>query len=485
MRVNSKSSLLFIRRTSPKVRGKDQPRAQRAKKRSDFRPLGSGLVVCGGLSRGLPPLSCLFAPLTQTFKIMERNTNANQSRSGRGNGKFTGNRNDVGFIQSEGHEVSTSDSLFSNTSTIEFVPIRETDAYKNAYKLFSSIDDNKWLMRLEAIADSVPYYEPTSWLGEFFNSDKYMNKNKEAVSIGVQQINALVAEFQEFRNSLPETQAQQFSDANLNPLTQNYSGSNINPQTTTTSAGVPDVTPLSEIIGSLVSLATSASGGLMSFITTGVGVFKSFQDLKIQERNQILDIASKGFTPSSKDVLSSNRQFLQDRLFPSSFARLNSRSFHKQALERDIEGSLTSDLYSQLFTADDVSEAFKDLSQLNYEIFMNDYRRQNSSLKKDIVENEFKSDVTSQISPALESEKVNTANQSAIESSKTLSEKSKSDRSIEKTFNGILQKWIHKAQNGSFVHQYLIMNLRTSGNTGALDALNSGISIAKSLHSSK
>ena len=124
--------------------------------------------------------------------------------------------------------------------------IRATSAFKQAYELFSKADDKSWLQRLEAIADSVPYYSANNVFEELFNPGQIANKNKEAISIGVQQIQQLVAEYQEFVNSLPSTQAQQFSDANLNPLTQSFSGSNINPSITPQSVGTPEVRRLSK-----------------------------------------------------------------------------------------------------------------------------------------------------------------------------------------------------------------------------------------------
>lgn len=427
---------------------------------------------------------------------MKREPNINPNRnpygSGRGNGSYNGNRTDTGFVQAPsdvenkyGKDGQIFDSGDLSNSVTEFVPIRQTPAYKHAYELFSKLDDKKWLMRLEAIADSVPYYEPNSWLSEMFNQEKYWNKNKEAVSLGVQQINALVAEYQEFQNSLPETQAQQFADANLNPLTQSYGGSNINPQNTINSVGVPDITPTSEIVGSLVSLASSASGGLMSFLSTGIGIYKSISELKFRERDQLIQMAGKGVLPSSKDVMKGNKQFLENKLFPSAYAKSSNSKQYIESNENQILGTLSADLYGTIFNQEDVTDAYKDLSKLNFEIFMNDFRNRNSALKRQTAENILQEEVLGNVSAELEAGKINSSNSAAIEHNNTLSAKSKSDRSIENTFNGILQKWIEKAQSGSFVHQYLIMNLRTSGNTGLSDALNNGLNVAKSLNSLK
>lgn len=404
--------------------------------------------------------------------------NIRNNLSSRGAEPFHGNRTEV----TDPADISIpTQGISDNGTNVEFVPIRQTPAYKQAFELFSKLDDKKWLMRLESIADSVPYYEASNGLNDLFNHDKYLNKNKEAVSLGVQQINALIAEYQEFQNSLPSTQAQQFADANLNPLTQNYSGSDINPQVSPTSVGVPEITPTSEIISSLVSLATSASGGLMSFISSGVSMFQSFQDLKIKERQNLIDLASKGIVPSSKEVTFSNREFLEKRLFPSAFAQGSSNRQHFENLMSEIEGSLTSDLFGRFFNSSDVSDAFKDLSELNYEIFMNDYRKRNSQLKRETSENVLKNEVFNQVDPNLESERMNMSNISSIEASKTSSVKYKSERSIENTFNQILQKWIKQAQSGSFVHQYLIMNLRTSGNTGVSEAISTGFNLMDTL----
>lgn len=420
------------------------------------------------------------------------NPNRNPNGSGRGNGSYNGNRTDSGFVQSSpvgdntyGKDGQIFDSGDLSNSVTEFVPIRQTPAYKHAYELFSKLEDRKWLLRLEAIADSVPYYEPNSWLSEIFNQEKYWNKNKEAVSLGVQQINALVAEYQEFQNSLPETQVQQYADANLNPLTQSYSGSNINPQNTITSAGVPDITPTSEIISSLVSLASSASGGLMSFLSTGIGIFKTMSELKFRERDQLIQMAGKGFTPSSKDVMRGNKDFLQNRLFPSPFAQSSSAKQFIENNENQILGTLSADLYGTIFNQEEVTDVYKDLSKLNFEIFMNDFRNRNSLFKRQFAENTLQEEIFGNVSPDFEAGKINSLNLAAIEHGKTSAAKSKSDRSLENTFYGILQKWIDKAQKGSFAHQYLILNLRNSGNTGVSDAISNGLNAAKTLNSLK
>lgn len=356
--------------------------------------------------------------------------------------------------------------------------IRGTKAYKDAYALFSKVDDKSWLQRLEAIADSVVTYSGNVFQ-EFFNPAEIQNKNSEAISLGVQQIQQLVAEYQEYRNSLPATQAQQFSDANLNPLTQSYSGSNINPSITPQVAGVPELTPVSDIISTLSSVALNTTSGVISFIS-------SFRELAFKERENLISMAERGIPVPSKSVSKRNQSF-NKLLQGSPFVETQNNKWTTEKFKSSQNLEFTEDLYNKLFPflegTDDntrgVSDIYKDLANLNYEIFKGDLELRSASQQSSISESEFNKELFDNLDASLQADATNTTNETTIEQNSYNKRYIRNQKLIEGKFSGLLDKWIEKANNGSLAHMYFLLNLRTQGNTGVGNLLDVAKGIVK------
>ncbi len=356
--------------------------------------------------------------------------------------------------------------------------IRGTDAYKQAYELFSKLSDKSWLQRLEAIADSVPTYTANNVFQDLFNSGEIANKNKEAISIGVQQIQQLVAEYQEFVNSLPSTQSQQFLDANLNPLTQSYSGSNINPSINPNSVGVPEVTPVTDIISSLVGVASSVSGGLLSFVSSAFNVYKSLNDARISERNQMLEFASKGITLPDSVLSKKNRPF-NAMLSSDKYTAKNLVQNNTDYLQANLDNRFQQDFFSRFFNGDDLNDVFKDISNLNFQIYKHQRSSQLQSLKSKESEDNFNDQFYNILDPKLSAGATNSQNDITFDKNSFESEYYKNQSSLEGYFNTLLNKWNRKANEGSLFHQYMLLNLRNSGNTGVGDVVNTVKSFIK------
>ena len=103
---------------------------------------------------------------------------------------------------------------YSNSSLIAKQVIN-SPSYKSAYQVLSHENDKSWLQRLEMIPYSVQDASST-----FLDDLGLVNNQKDKQSANYQycleQISALMAEYQSWKNSLPITQSQQFADAGIN-----------------------------------------------------------------------------------------------------------------------------------------------------------------------------------------------------------------------------------------------------------------------------
>lgn len=414
-----------------------------------------------GIVKGAAPPLVFICPLDTRFLlifiIMDTNIKNQTDLTFRGDGN--------------GHAFRNPDNYHSpNSSPYDATGIRATRAYKQAYDLFSKLDDNSWLQRLEAIADSVPYYSANNVFQELFNPGEIANKNKEAISIGVQQIQQLVAEYQEFVNSLPSTQAKQFSDANLNPLTQSFSGSNINPSITPQSAGTPEVTPVTDIISGLVGVVSSVSGGLLSFASSAFNVYKTLNDARISERNQLVDFASKGITSPDSLVSKKNRSF-NSMLAVDKLTAKNAVKNETDYLKANLENRFESDFFGRFFNDYELNDVFKDISDLNFQIYQVERSSQLQSLKSKNSQDVYNQEYFDNVDASLAADSYDSQNDINIKKNDFENSYYSNQKTIENSFNSLIRKWHQKANEGSVFHQYLLLNLRTSGNTGVGDVV--------------
>ncbi len=177
-----------------------------------------------------------------------------------------------------------------------------SSAYQQARSLFEQESDQKWLQRLIAIVNSVPTYTAQSPISALFNKQELFNKNTEAVSMAIQQIQQLIAEYQSFKNSLPEEQAEQLGDAGLNPLTHQFGASSIGNSVAPATVGTPATTPSHKLLGTLISSALDISSGLLSF---GKAMF----DMKITEDSSFIDNATKLASLANNGIILDSSHF--------------------------------------------------------------------------------------------------------------------------------------------------------------------------------
>ena len=181
--------------------------------------------------------------------------------------------------------------------------------YRQAYELLSGASDPVWIQRLEAIPYSVDDANST-FFDDIGLSNKYEDKQNANYQYCMEQIQALVVEYQNWVNSLPKTQVQQFADAGINSAItgQGVTGSEINPQSVTSDPSSLSSTEPIDMIGTIGSLVFDGSNGILSALQTfnQIGVNKETlrQSARSSHWNIQKDLMSHGFMtfPKSSSV---------------------------------------------------------------------------------------------------------------------------------------------------------------------------------------
>lgn len=148
-------------------------------------------------------------------------------------------------------------------------------AYQSALQVLSAESDKSWLQRLEMIPYSVDDAAQT-FLDNIGLSSSFQDKQDANYQYCMEQISALMTEYQTWKNSLPVNQVQQMADAGINSAITgaNIAGSSIpNVGVSTDPSQVRSVDPI-QAFGSAVGTA-------VDFIMTPVN---GFADLAVKFR---------------------------------------------------------------------------------------------------------------------------------------------------------------------------------------------------------
>lgn len=175
-----------------------------------------------------------------------------------------GNRT-VGFTS---HTPMNSDGSLASYSLESRV--KQSDAYINAYNIFSSDSryGGPYLARLEQIP-SIAIEAPDTWFDYWNLSNKADNKDFATYQMCIEQINLLVSEYFQFLNSLPATQIEQQLGAGIYGILSGDSVTNseMDVQQGKISSADMEVTEPIDIISSVGQLAFDFLTGGVSTIT--------------------------------------------------------------------------------------------------------------------------------------------------------------------------------------------------------------------------
>lgn len=185
--------------------------------------------------------------------------------------------------------------------------VENSSIYRQAHELFSSNPEYKlWLQRLEGVLDSINTVTST-WLDDLGLSNNFNDSVTEAYNYAIQQIQALLTEFQSWRNSLPSTQVDQLQDAGINAAItgQGVSSSVTNPQ----SVDRPQMQSADPIEGIrlLSDIALTQIPGIASTIA---GVWSTVQGVRQATRAQ--DFTEKSWLANTRKSLVEQGYSIQD-----------------------------------------------------------------------------------------------------------------------------------------------------------------------------
>lgn len=357
--------------------------------------------------------------------------------------------------------------------------IINSSVYQEAKELFSKDENKQWLIRLQAIVSSAQTYTAQNPFSQLFNKQQIADKNKEVISNALLQIQQLIAEYQQYRNSLPSTQAQQFSDAGLNPLSQSYSGSSITPNVSAQTAGVPETTPLNTIIESLVSSVLSVSSGLLSFVSSGIELSNSIKTNELENIKNLSDLIGKGFVLDENQFPKKYRQFIQN----IQSSEVSDAAVTGKILEsrKNRFENLYIDGFANFFDETDISDIMKDLARLKITSIKADYRNNILSKNKNseylessdpnikaISENQknaFDANYYTYRDPLAQVDSENTSDELNIE-------RNRNNKALESEFADMLKTWQQKSNEGNILYSWLLLNMRNTGTTGISDVAN-------------
>lgn len=158
-----------------------------------------------------------------------------------------------------------SNPLYSDPTFVD--QVINSPAYQSAYQVLSAESDKSWLQRLEMIPYSVDDANQTFFDKIGFSSN-YEDKQDANYQYCMEQISALMAEYQSWRNSLPVTQVQQLADAGINSAITgaNISGSSIPNVGVSSDPSRLQSTNVGEYVHNFVDRFLNLSSGVLDWI---------------------------------------------------------------------------------------------------------------------------------------------------------------------------------------------------------------------------
>lgn len=365
------------------------------------------------------------------------------------------------------------DAEFTDGGTLADL-VRNSQAYKTAYGIFSQLADKSWLNRLIAIPTSVQDASST-WFDDNGLSNKFNDKQSANYQYCIQQIQNLMAEYYAWKNSLPITQVDQAQDAGFNSaITGNgVDSSAMDPSKLQSDPSALQSTDPMSMLQQFVGLMTSASGGITSIVESGVSMYKSLRDVSRADDRQLFDfynyLNENGFNiVTSKD----GKSIDFDNLVTQYSQAPRKKAGYYRQLRDEYKSGTEMSYWSQIdeFMVDDI---MRDLVTVSYESAKSQYEMNN---KKAIYERDYYS-------------KINPSNMAEYDevSAKFNSEMSKlrfeQDNKFNTMFWDIVDKWKEKADNGSWIHKDLLSKLLTgySPYSSTVENISDGVGVASDI----
>lgn len=343
------------------------------------------------------------------------------------------------------------DAEFSVGGTIAD-QVRNSQAYKTAYFIFSQLGDKSWLNRLVAIPTSVQDASST-WFDENGLSNKFNDKQSANYQYCIQQIQNLMAEFYAWKNSLPITQVGQAQDAGFNSaITGNgVDSSSMDPAMLQSDPSSLQSTDPMTTLQQFVGMLSSATGGLTSIVESGVSMYKSLREVSRADDRQLFDFYNYLNENGFNIVTSEDGKSIDfDNLVKQYGMAPRKTAAYQQQYADKYKSSSAMDYWAQVDELM-VDEITRDLVSVSYQSAKAQFEMMQ---KKSIYERDY----FSHINPSNMAEYDEA---SAKYNAKIAEINSFHSDKFRTMYWDLVEKWKAKADEGSWIHKDLLCKLLT------------------------
>lgn len=365
------------------------------------------------------------------------------------------------------------DAEFSERGTIAD-QVRNSQAYKTAYQIFSQLSDKSWLNRLVAIPTSVQDASST-WFDENGLSNRFNDKQSANYQYCIQQIQNLMAEYYAWKNSLPITQVDQAQDAGFNSaITGNgVDSSSMDPAMLQSDPSALQSTDPMSMLQQFVGIMSSATGGLTSIVQSGVNMYKSLREVSRADDKQLFDFCNYLNENGFNIVTSKDGKSIDFGNLISQYEKAPRKMAGAYRQLRDQAKTSAEHTYWSHVDEYMVDDITRDLVRISYESTKAQYE---SSQKKSIYERDY----FSKINPSNMAEYDEATAKYNSEMSKLRFEQ---DNKFNTMFWETVDKWKQKADEGSWIHQDLLCKLLTgySPYSSTVENIADGVGVATDL----
>lgn len=290
-------------------------------------------------------------------------------------------------------------------------------AYQSAYDVLSAEPDKSWLQRLEMIPYSVDDPEQTL-LDNVGLSTAFQDKQDANYQYCMEQISALMSEYQTWKNTLPVTQVQQMADAGINSAITgaNIQGSSIPNVGVSSDPSRLQSTNVGEYVHNFVDRFLNLSSGVLDWIGKFNEISLNNRRLKYDQDSSFADFVSHlskdgivlpAEIKSFDDLLNSDDKSWYDnassrakRLFNEFTEIRNMDAYGNTIVDRTLKGDYrTGNVYAhenedgRLISrfgslngaSINIDEYSKNIADLQYNLWLKDleYRSEYAKQKKD------------------------------------------------------------------------------------------------------
>lgn len=369
-------------------------------------------------------------------------------------GTRPGSASSVNANRSDVTNTTAGTSYYTGDDLVKYV--KSSRVYQEAYELMR--DYPEWLVRLEAIANSAQ--DTSAGLFEGF-THKAQNSNQATLSNTFAAISNLVAEFNQWQNSLPSEQVQQQIEAGLNPAMMNQSSSEQSPNAASGSAshaGAVGGDSVGSILGGLASFISSTTNGLFGLVTTVSNTYAQHLKNEMDAIDTVIGIANSGYEmPDFGDF--PIFQKYADLIVGTDKYKNITNTQKLELLKSEVSLNFMETLHDKL-NPKDLNGPLNQIAGLLVDSMKNQYEFEVADFASKTAEAKYKETYFKTADPTKAAISFNTESDANLAESDYRVTYFKNKKELERRFfDDILSDWLTESQNGSFWHKFMIFSL--------------------------